>query len=167
MFPRDVRPGQDECHDILDLIPEPIRPARLIEGRPCPDAARKRLIEKPAVQEEVHGTVRTLHLDSAEEIVPETGHLLQEFVNFGFSVLVHKSAGLARGTGIAQEEDHLHVFVRLELETGLESTAWILSGADVSGECRSIYKGGGTIMRSVPAEKLFSVGSPAHLAPPQ
>ena len=55
----------------------PYAPPGLIEGGSGPDPAGERLVEKPAVEHDVHGAVRRLDLDGADDVVPPSLHGLQ------------------------------------------------------------------------------------------
>ncbi len=65
-----VRPRDGERHSVLQLIAKSVGAAGLIESRSRPDAACKRLIEHPAVENDVQGSVRRFHLDRAENLLP-------------------------------------------------------------------------------------------------
>ncbi len=75
VFARHVGPRGDQRHSVLQLVAEAVGTARLIEPRTSPDAARQRLIQQPAVQHDVHRTVRGRHLDRAQDSVPMTAYL--------------------------------------------------------------------------------------------
>ena len=75
--PRDLGSGVDQRHDVLELVAEAVRAARLVEGRPRPDPAGQDLIEEPAVQEQVHRGVGRAHLDGAEHPIPVRLHLVE------------------------------------------------------------------------------------------
>ena len=47
-------PRQRERHAVLQLVAEAVGAARLVEGRARPDAAGERLVEQPAVEQDVH-----------------------------------------------------------------------------------------------------------------
>ena len=64
------RPRDHERHHVLELVAESVGAARLVEGGARPDAAGERLVEQPAVEQQVHGAVRRRHLDGAEHVVP-------------------------------------------------------------------------------------------------
>ena len=67
----EVRRGVDQRHHVLQLIAKAERAAGLIERRAPPHPARKRLVEQPAVQQEIHRRIRRLHLDRPQQLVPE------------------------------------------------------------------------------------------------
>jgi hypothetical protein len=73
MRARLLRPGEAERHAVLELVAEAVGAARLVEGRPRPDAAGDRLVEQPAVQHDVHRPVRRADLDGAEHLAPVRG----------------------------------------------------------------------------------------------
>ena len=59
-----------ERHAILQLIAEAIGAAGLIESGTRPEPTAQRLVEKPAVEHDVHGSVRRLHDDRTKDFVP-------------------------------------------------------------------------------------------------
>jgi hypothetical protein len=58
---RHARPGADRGSR---------RRRRLVEGRARPDPAGERLVEQPAVEQQVHRPIGRLDLDDAEHVVP-------------------------------------------------------------------------------------------------
>ena len=80
---RHLGPGDRERHDVLKLVAEAVGAARLIEGRTRPVAAGERLVEQPAVQHDVHGTIRRVHLQRAERFVPVVDNLAMDGVEIG------------------------------------------------------------------------------------
>src|SRR5262249_3207083 len=62
-------PRHGEGHRVLELIAEPVRAARLVEGGAPPEPTRERLVEQPAVDEQVERRVGRLHLEAAENAV--------------------------------------------------------------------------------------------------
>ena len=83
MLARQVGLRDAERHDVLQLVAEAIGAARLIEAGARPDAAGERLIEQPAVQQDVHRAVGRLHLNRAERVVPERVDLGEDCVEIG------------------------------------------------------------------------------------
>ena len=47
----------DDGHHILELVPEPVGPSRLVDGRPPPDPARKGLVDEPSVRQDIESFV--------------------------------------------------------------------------------------------------------------
>ena len=62
--------GVHERHDVLQLIAESVRAARLIERRARPHAAGERLIERPAIHHRVERGLRRAHADDGEPSLP-------------------------------------------------------------------------------------------------
>ena len=69
-----VRPRQGQGEDVLDLVPESVRPARLVVAGARPEPARDILVEEPAVDEEVEGVVRRRDADGPERLFPGRLH---------------------------------------------------------------------------------------------
>ena len=70
MLAQQARLGVDERHHVLQLVAETERPARLIEAAARPDTAGERLVQQPAVGQQVERRVGRLDVDRAERVVP-------------------------------------------------------------------------------------------------
>jgi hypothetical protein len=84
---RDLGAHRGERHAILELVAEAVRSARLIKRRAGPNTARERLIEKPAIQHDVHRTVGCFDLDLVEDVIPVTADLRPHDVEIGRAVV--------------------------------------------------------------------------------
>ena len=60
--------GVNQRHHVLQLIAEPEGAPRLIVAATRPDAARQRLIDQPAVDQQIHSGIRRLDLHGAERM---------------------------------------------------------------------------------------------------
>src|SRR6202034_4867113 len=80
MLTRQGGPAKSERHAILKLVAESVGTARLIKGRSCPHAAGERLIEHPAIEDDVQGAVGRLDLNHSEHIVPLLNHRAEHHV---------------------------------------------------------------------------------------
>src|SRR5216684_5959088 len=78
MLASQVGSGQSQRHSILKLVAESVRAAGLIERRSRPHAADERLIEHPAIEDDVQGPVRRLHLNHSKHIVPVLDHYVKD-----------------------------------------------------------------------------------------
>ena len=77
LLPRQVRPCRRQRHDVLELVAEAVRAARLVERRPRPEPAGQRLVEQPAVEQDVHRPVGRPDLDRGHQVVPPRPHRAQ------------------------------------------------------------------------------------------
>src|SRR5262245_28166577 len=76
MFAQQNRTGVDKGHGVLKLIPESERTSRLVESRAGPKAATDRLIEQPAISQNIQGGMRRFDLNRAERPRPmRTGEI--------------------------------------------------------------------------------------------
>ena len=66
----EVGPHVEQRQHVLQLIAEPEGAAGLIRTAPRPDAARQRLIEQPAIDDQIERVVWRADLDRAEHLVP-------------------------------------------------------------------------------------------------
>src|ERR1700728_3315417 len=64
MFASDGAFRYRHRHHVLQLIAETVGSAELIERGPRPDAARKCLVEQPAIQDDIHAGIRSGYLHS-------------------------------------------------------------------------------------------------------
>src|ERR1700732_4957980 len=72
--------GDRESHNILELVPEAIGAAGLIESRPGPNTAGQSLVQQPSVQEQIHRGLRRRDLYGVEQVVPKTGRLAENVI---------------------------------------------------------------------------------------
>ncbi len=70
MLAQQARLGMNEGHRILQLIAEAERPAGLVEPGASPHPARERLIDEPAVGQEIDGRLRRFNVDHAKRTAP-------------------------------------------------------------------------------------------------
>jgi hypothetical protein len=134
-FPKLSRSGSEEVlahefgprhrqgQDVLELIAESVRPSGLVERGARPDAAREGLIEKPAVEEEVHRGIGRLDLDRFQHLIPVFLDLAENRVAVERAVAFDQGSGLLGASPLAQQEQHLGAFPRLEFHIRLESGA--------------------------------------------
>src|SRR5690349_17475324 len=59
-----------QCHYILELVPKTISSAGLIKRRAGPNAASQNLVNKPAVNHEVHTRIGRVNLQRCQMAVP-------------------------------------------------------------------------------------------------
>ena len=160
---RQRRLRHRERHHVLELVAEAVGAARLVERRARPDPAGERLVEQPAVQQDVHGAIGRPHLHRAEDVVPVRGHRAQDRVEVGGAVARDQRLRLGSRRRLAEQEDDLGRAVRLELERRLQGAAGIETGADSIGERRASAQRGRSSERAVAAEELRPVAGPCEL----
>ena len=115
------------CHrqDVLKLIAEPVGPSGLVEGGPGPDAAGQSLIEKPAVEEEVHRGIGCLDLDRAQHLIPVFLDLTERRLATERAVALDQGSSLLGIAALAQQKEHLRAFAGPELHVRPESGAGV------------------------------------------
>ena len=69
--PAQIGPRVQQRHHVLQLIAEAERAAGLIGAAAGPDAAAQRLIQQPAVHQQIERVVWRVHLHSPQRVVPE------------------------------------------------------------------------------------------------
>src|SRR5579862_4167534 len=119
MLARYRRARHSERRPILKLIPKAKGAARLVEGRSRPHATDERLVEKPAVDEDVHGPIRRLDLNRAEDVVPIPRHGRQHSVEVGGSVARNEGLRFYLRACLAETENDLRRGFRLKLNISL------------------------------------------------
>ena len=122
--------GMNECHRVLQLVPETERAAGLVKPRTSPHAAGERLIDKPAVGQEVDVLVRCFEIGHAERPAPVVPDPFQGSVGIGGAAEpLHEMPRLVFvGGGPEKENDvpNLSISERdldLHCSTGIESRA--------------------------------------------
>ena len=83
LFPGDRRVVQHKRQRILQLVTEPERAARLVEGGPRPDPAGKALIGEPDIDHGIEGGIGRLHLQRVPEFLPARPRLGKARVEVG------------------------------------------------------------------------------------
>ena len=105
MLARKVWLRHHQRHHVLKLIAKAIRAAGLVKCRSGPHAAGESLIEQPAVEHEVDGTVGCFHLNRAEDVVPKTLCRGEDRVEAG-DVLARRFTGELHDLGRVAELAH-------------------------------------------------------------
>ena len=95
-------------HHVLELIAEAVRAAQLIKSCARPYAAAQRLIEQPAIEQQVHARIGRRDLHCAEHVVPASSHLAQSLIEIYRSIAIHQRPGLICVFRLPQEKHHIH-----------------------------------------------------------
>ena len=102
------RRAHGERHHVLELIAEAVRAARLVERRARPDAARERLVEQPAVEQQVERPVGRLHLHAPTGCRPSASPTARSVASTSaVAVARDQRARLVGGRGLAEQEHDL------------------------------------------------------------
>ena len=160
---RNLRSGGGERHAVLKLIAKAVGAACLIEGRAGPDTAGERLIEKPAVQHNVHRPIRRLHPDRTEDILPIPADIGQNGVKIGRAIARDQAPCLFRARSLAQKEHDFDGAVRWKPDGGAERGAGIKPCPNGVGERRRPGERCGVRERTVAANELPPVTRPVRL----
>jgi hypothetical protein len=110
MLPGQIRPHDGKRHAVLQLIAKAVCAAGLIKGCPRPDAAGERLIQHPAIEDDIQRPVRRFHLDRAENMLPMLRDLTEDGVEIGVAVASEQRPRGRCVVGFAEEENDLHVW---------------------------------------------------------
>src|SRR5688572_2896525 len=114
-----------ERHHILKLVAKAVSTACLVKCRARPDPARQRLVEKPAIYQNIHSPVGCLHLESADDVIPVCHDRLQDAVQIRPAIPGNQGMGLFPGSSLAQQKNNLHPRTGSQLQYGLQRAAWI------------------------------------------
>ena len=141
----------------MQLVTESERAARLIESRASPYAARQRLIDKPAVGQEVNGWIGSFHIHRSQRPAPIVPHA------FNRPVCVADTAKpldeLPRLTFVTSRPEREHDDLLLTVfqhERDLNRRARVEPRTDSPGKPHSTHRRG-ICRRTVAAEKLGAV----------
>ena len=146
---------------ILKLIAEAKRSAGLVEACTAPDAAGKRLVKHPAVEDQVSSRFRGMHLDSVKQVIPEH---VGAFVGFTYIGGIMVFPGQCKGMFfiISLAKDKIDLFSRTgkQVEVDLQDGTGILARGDAGFQPQAVQSGreGGC---SAASEKLSAVGGQA------
>ena len=134
MLARQRRLRYRERHHVLQLVAKAIGATGLVERRPRQDPTGEGLVEQPAIEQDVHGTIGCLHLHRTEDILPVLGHRAEDLVEVGAAVAQNQGERLCSRRRLTEEEDDLDRAVRLERERSLQGAAGIETGTGPVGE---------------------------------
>ena len=154
--------GVDERHDVLQLIAKAEGAAGLVVAASCPQAARQRLVQKPAVGQHVERGIRRFHPHGAERPRPVRPHRVQRAVGgLRSAEALHEAAGIGGILADAEPEDDLALLAVVEIERDLDGGARIERRAHLARKALSRH-GGGIAQRAVAPQEFGAVA--AHAA---
>ncbi len=107
VFPRDVRARHAQRHHILQLVPESVRAARLVERGTSPHAARQHLPRQPVVDEQVGAARGCCDRERAARVVPENRDFGELRIEVGGAPMRDVRDRVVRAAGFAEQHDQL------------------------------------------------------------
>ena len=163
--PEEMRAGEvgareHQRHDVLELVAESVRPARLVVAGARPEAAGEVLVEEPPVHQQVEGVVGGRHAHGPERLVPERLHggelgLCRDDAA-GAAVAPKERAGLVQVAPLSDEEDEAPRLAGQEVHGHLQGRAGVEAGAEAAREPRAPERGRAS-QRAIPAQELPAV----------
>ena len=162
-----IGPCHCERQHVLELVTESVRTSALVERGAAPDATRERLIQQPAVEQQVHRRVRRCHLHCAQYPVPQFLDFAQRRTNVDCTVAFDERSGIVSVGTFAEQEQHLGTFSRIELHRRLQGGTGIQPRAGAPRQYLPALKRRGVIEARVAAQELEPVAGPRRLAPAQ
>ncbi len=129
--------GMHERHHVLQLVAEAKSTSRLIISTARPQTARERLVEEPAVGEDVDRRIRSLHVHGAERVLPILPNRLDCAARRGSSEkAAHEATGVVGVSADAQLKGELAFFAVRQLEANLHGATGIQCGAHSARKAR-------------------------------
>ena len=119
MLARDARVRDAQSHSILELVAETISSAQLVERRARPDARGQRLVEQPAIHEDVHGGFRSSDLHGAQQAVPLARNFGKNRIQVCGAIAAQQFARLLPIFRLAEKEHDFRAGTRTQLNEGL------------------------------------------------
>ena len=133
----DLGANGGQRHAVLQLVPEAVGPAGLIERRARPDAAGERLVQEPAIQHEIHRARWRAHPQRAQHAIPELRDTGQHGVQIRCAVLGQQGAGLIGSAGLAQQHGHFNLTICRHNDVGAQCAAGVEPGAGRARQLRA------------------------------
>ena len=107
-------------HHILKLVTEPISAAGLVERGPSPEAAGQRLVQQPAVQQDIHTRIGGLHLSLFQNFIPKLADTLPcRFYMLDVLKMLDESFCICAVCTLPEQEGDLFGFTGLQPEQEL------------------------------------------------
>src|SRR3990170_931118 len=142
MLTHEPRLGVDERHHVLQLVAETEGAPRLVVSAAGPKTARERLVQEPAIGQDINGRVGCFHLHCAKRVIPVLPHLFERAARDGRSPeTTHQFAGVIGISSCAEPEDDLALLPVGQIEGNLDSGTGIQSGPHLAGEAQPMHRG--------------------------
>ena len=164
MLAGDIAFRDRHGHHVLQLIAETVGSAELIEPGPGPDAAGKRLVEQPAIQDQIHAGIGSGYLQGAENVIPLTGDFVERLLQIGGAIVVQQPDRPFATFRLTEQESELDGRARAKLDDGLQRGAGIEAGARLSGKRYTAFEPSRMLGRSVAADEFGAIACECRLA---
>jgi hypothetical protein len=162
LLAQQLRLAVHQRHRVLQLIAEAESAAGLVVAAARPQATGDRLVQQPAVGQQVQGTVRRLDLDRAERAAPVLLHRVERLRASGRSAKpLHQLIGLVDAATHAEAEHDLARFFVGQVERHLDRRARVERRPDPTRPSRTRLSAAG--WRNEPLRPMNSVRSQVKL----
>jgi hypothetical protein len=94
--------GDHQRHHVLELVAKAVGAACLIKGRARPQATGDRLIEKPAIHEDIQRAIWRRHFESSQDVVPSRFDRTQQSIHVGCSMMLDQRPRLFFRRGLTE-----------------------------------------------------------------
>ena len=132
LFPCDFTSSRSKGHDILKLVAKPVSAAQLIKSRSGPNAAGERLIEEPAIDEQIHGSIGRRNLYPIEDFIPTRRSIVQNQIQVFCTILAEQFSRLFFVFGLPKKEHHFGGSAGTQFNGRLQRGARIQARANFS-----------------------------------
>ena len=153
----------DEREDVLELVPEAVGATRLVERRARPQPAGQGLVEQPAVEQDVHRSVRGPDPDRPQGGVPVGSDRSQRGAVVEVATAPDELARGVRVGGLTEQDTHRGPLAGGELEAARQRGARIHARAGRAREAVAAVERGRSVVGTVPPEHLGPIGGPCVL----
>src|SRR5207237_3310070 len=110
---------------ILNLVPKTVGAACLVEAGAGPNAARERLVEKPAVQKQIQGPIRRTDMHGTERVIPLFDDFGEHRIEIGLAVFGDERSWVGLRGSLSEEKDDLRDVVSGQPHLSLQRRARI------------------------------------------
>src|SRR5450759_2977643 len=176
----DIAFRHDEGHHVLQLIAETVGSTRLIEGGASPYPTGKRLVEQPAIHQNIHRPVRRGDLYGAEHLVPLPSDISQDLIKVCRAIATDQFTRVFPPFPLTQKKHDFGAFTGTQLKQRLHRRARIKTRTHSSGKRPASLKcrrprnhsistdkfGAVTGPRSLPSAEINKGNSPTELSTP-
>ncbi|OAG75119.1 hypothetical protein Amal_03705 [Acetobacter malorum] len=145
MLPDTLRRRCGECHAILKLIPEAKGTAGLIKAGSGQNAAGEGLIQKPAIEHDIHAPVRGFDLNGMADSIPSFGNGLQNGIKVSRAISQNEPSCLGCIRRFTKQKDNFNATIGRQCNQGLQNAAGVQSCSCYAIQAIRMGKGSGVV----------------------
>ena len=160
---RDIWPRYTQRHHVLQLITEAISATRLIERRARPYPARKGLVWKPAVQQNIQRPVGSLDLYNSQHLVPLPCNIGKDLIKISVSIFSKNCLCVCSRCRLPKKEDDFRCACGAQFHLRLEGAARIEPCTHAIGQRCLRDQRKRLVHRAIAPQKFCPVAGPCGL----